>query len=37
MSFTTYLETHFKNIEVKDDKYEFRHKIVLRPQICENF
>lgn len=29
MNFTTYLETHSKDIKVKDDKYELSHKKVL--------
>lgn len=37
MNFTTFLETHSKDIKVKDDKCEFRHKIVLSRQISENY
>lgn len=37
MNFTTYLETHSKDIKSKDDKYELSHKKVIRKQISENF
>ena len=34
MSFTTFSETHSKDIKTKDNKYELSHKIVLFRRQC---